>query len=285
MGSLVQVKLKLSGTGLEASLRQLSGISPRLPSYLANKACKSIAIKAAKAMPVATAAKIQAEMNAVGYVRNKDDKDWRKTNNEQRHLTAAERIVLASIHPNSAFNRRTGGVFFRQKPMFSSPAPGGGGTLTGRRGYKLGAQNRLRFWAWIEERAQRMIAARKSSGGFYRLGANVVKFIFMAAKMPVSGPPIDASGIGEAIPGAGNVSKNIGRVAGGKLATETSSVARASFWVTSTEPDSKGANTAISKVLQPVWQKAVDDEAAEIMEYAATLYIRAAERSGLKVTH
>lgn len=282
---IAPVHLKLRMGDLNADKGRIANLSGRCAAYLANKACFYIARNAHQTMPVVTAAQIEAEMNARGYARNASDKDWRKTNKEQRHLTAAERIVLASIHPNSKFNQRTGGVFARTAPIFSSPSPGGGGRLTGRRGYNLGAQNRLRFWDWVEQRAIHMTAARKSSGGFYKLGAAVVKLIFNKFVPPVARPPSEIGGAtsGEAQPGGGKVSSAIGRVAGGTRATSTSGVARASFWVSTTEPDSKGGQEGINKVLQPTWQRAVDQEAAATHAYAEQLFAQALREAGYTV--
>lgn len=282
---VVPVNLKLRTGDLRAAKSQVADLSGKCAAYLANKACFYIARHAHKHMPVVTAAEIEADMRSTGFARNAKDKDWRKTNQEQRHLTAAERIVLASIHPNSKFNQRTGGVFARTAPIFSSPSPGGGGRLTSRRGYKLGAQNRLRFWDWIEQRALHMTKVRKKSGGFYKLGAAVVKIIFNKFIPPVARPPSEIGGapIGEALPGGGNVSKAIGRVAGGTRATSTSGPARASFWVSTTEPDSKGSQRGITRVLEPAWQRAVDVETAATVAYAEKLYAQALRQAGFTV--
>lgn len=283
--SVIPVNLKLRTGDLRAANSRVANLTGRCAAYLANKTCFFVARNAHKAMPVVTAAEIEAEMNSTGFARNPKDKDWRKTNQEQRHLTTAERIVLASIHPNSKFNQRTGGVFARIAPIFSSPSPGGGGRLTARRGYKLGAQNRLRFWDWIEQRAIHMTKARKSSGGFYKLGAAVVKLIFDKFNPPIARPPSEGGGVtsGEAQPSGGNVGKAIGRVAGGTRATTTSGAARATFWVSTTEPDSKGSQRGITRVLEPVWQRAVDQETAATVAYAEKLYAQALREAGFTV--
>ena len=227
-------------------------------------------------MPVVTAAQIQTEMNAVGFVRNADDDDWRKTNQEQRHLTAAERIVLARMHPKSRYNQRTGGVYRLDKPIFSSPSPGGGGTLTGRGRYQLGAQNRLRFWAWVEERAEIMTKARKSSGGFYKFCAHVVSLMFRAGSGQQFTPE------GEAMAGSGRVSRAIGKEAGGRPARGTGSVT-AMFWVRDTEPSTKGGTRGLQRVAEPVWQRALDEEAASIKAEAEKRFANLARQSGFAV--
>jgi len=281
--SVVRVNLKLRTSDLRPAMARLAAVSPRCARHIADKACFSIANRVHQTIRVVPAAQIQAELNQTGFARNPDDKNWRKTNQEQRHLTAAERIVLASIHPNSAFNQRTGGVFFREKPVFSSPSPGGGGRLTSRSGYKLGAQNRLRFWDWIEQHALRMIAARKSSGGFYRLGAAVVRLIFANSPAPVANPPqLIGANAGETQTSGGKVSRANGRVAGGTRAS-SGPVARATFWVSTTEPDSKGSQQGITRVLEPTWQRAVDAETASIAKYAEDLYAQALRDAGLTV--
>lgn len=282
---VVPVNLKLRTADLREANSRVADLSGRCAAYLANKCCFYVAKHAHETMDVASPGKIEAEMLATGHVRNASDKDWRKTNKEQRHLTTAERIVLASIHPNSKFNQRTGGVFARTAPIFSSPSPGGGGRLTGRRGYKLGAQNRLRFWSWIEERAIHMTKARKSSSGFYKLGAAVVKLIFNKFVPPVARPPTEIGGMdsGEAQPGGGKVGQAIGRVAGGTRATSTRGPAKASFWVSTTEPDSKGHQEGINKVLQPTWQRAVDVQTASTVAYGEKLFAQALREAGYTV--
>jgi hypothetical protein len=283
--SLVKVDLKLNTAELQRANSRIAGLSGKCAAYLANKACYYIAKHAQAIMPVVTVGEIASDMSAVGFARNSKDKDWRKTNKERRDLTAAERIVLASIHPNSRFNIRTGGVFRRQAPIFSSPSPGGGGRLTRVRGYKLGAQNRLRFWAWIEAQAIRMVAARKSSGGFYKLGATVIKVIFDKFAPPVQRPPSESglASTAEATPYGKGASSAIGRVAGGTRATATGNRAAASFWVSTTEPDSKGAGEGFTKVLQPVWNRAVEIETGNAVAYGEKLFAQALREAGYEV--
>jgi hypothetical protein len=284
MTPMPQANLRLQKGSLNASLAAIKSVSKRTSAYLANKAVLSIAIKAFDRMPVVAPGKIAADMAKVGHVRNAKDKDWRKTNNERRDLTTAERVVLASIHPGSRFNQLTGGVFKRMKPIYSSPSPGGGGRLTSARGYKLGAQNRLRFWAWVEEQAIRMTAARRSSSGFFQLGARVVRLIFSRGASPVRMPPSDGASSGvQAMTGGGKINKAIGRVAGGTRAVGDGNIAKASFWVATTEPDSKGKNTAVTRILEPVWQRAVNDEAKDAAAYAEKLMAQALREQGFTV--
>lgn len=268
--------IRLNKSKFSPGLQLLINSSRRMPAELLNRALYHTANRARKAMPVVTAAQIEAEMNAVGFVRNPDDKNWRKTNQEQRHLTAAERIVLARMHPKSRYNQRTGGVYRLDKPIFSSPSPGGGGTLTGRGRYQLGAQNRLRFWAWVEERASIMTKARKSSSGFYKFCAHVVSFVFR------EGTNMTVSADGEALAGSGKVSRAIGKEAGGKPARGIGKVF-ASFWVRDTEPSTKGGARGIQRVAEPVWQRALDAEAASMTAEAEKRFADLAKKSGFAV--
>lgn len=248
--------IKLNSSELSRSLARLSALSPKLSTHLADKACLSIAIKAHKTIPVVSAATIQAQMEQSKLVSG-------KKSSLLTRITVADSIVLASMHPGSRFNRETGGVFARVKPKLS-------GTTAPIR--------RLEFWEWVKSRSARMIKARKQSSGFYQLGAAVIRLIFSNTKSPVG-----MSWTGEAIAGGGNVGKAIGRVAGGSRARIVGGVAKASFWVANTEPDSKGKDTAISKVMIPKWQAAVDSETESINQYAEKLYTEAIKKAGLDV--
>lgn len=267
MSQLVKVNMRLKNDDLQRSLRLLAAKSDRLPSYLANKACHWIAKRAEANMPVVPVARITAEMTAVTP----------RSSRHHRALTTAERIVIARMHPNSAFNIRTGHVFQLQPP------PGVGGSPTRNRRYKLGGQSQSKFFDWVEAHATRMIGARRSSSGFFKVCASVVKWMFHPRQTP-NRPPSDLPESLDAQPGSGNVSKNIGRLAGGRLARGSDLSAEASFWVTATEPDTKGVpGNAIFRVAQPIWQRAVDTEAASIRGHAEKLYGAAIKSSGLVV--
>jgi hypothetical protein len=174
----------------------------------------------------------------------------------------ASRIVLASFYPDSRYNVLTGQVFRRFKPNTHGQAA---------------------FWQWIADTASRMVKARHSSTGFFKTCAGVVKQIFRGAVYKSSDARFADFGDGlQALPGGGNVTKSIGRLAGGMVARETDLDARATFWVTATEPDTKGRQGAgLFGVAQPVWQRALDDEAAALRDYAESLYVESARKSGL----
>jgi hypothetical protein len=270
---MVTLNVKLNNSGISAGLRQLRDVSPKLSAHLANKACWGIASRAARSIKIVSPALITTQMRstaamaemASGMLAAKKDR-------RNRSLTMAQRIVLARMHPNSRFNRMTGGVFKLERPK------GNGGSPTQNRKYKLGGQAVSKFMDWVDSRAERMIKARRSSSGFFNLGAQIIRLIFSKSKSPVR-----VTELGEALPGGGGVSKAIGRVAGGTMAMSGGGVAKASFWVATTEPDSKGANRAIERLMLPHWQKAVDDEAAGITAYAEQLYIKAIQDAGFTV--
>lgn len=282
--SVVKVQLKIRNHDLSAALQQLGRVSDRLPSYLVNKSCNWIAIHAKEAMPVASPARIASEMAMTTAATEMKTgilaaARFRRT----RSLTMAQKIVLARMHPNSKFNRDTGGVFALKPP------PGSGGGPTPSRGrYKLGGQAKTRFWEWVDEHATRMVAARRKSSGFFKFGAEVIQFIFygvVSGKAPVRPPSEFAGTTAEVQPYGGKVGQAIGRVAGGIPATDGQAVARARFWVSSTEPDTKGkGGLGFKSVAEPVWQRAVDKESALTRERAEQLYAQAARECGFKVT-
>lgn len=283
MGQLVQANLRLRSDLLAPALRRLIEVSPRLASHIANKACFSIAWRAEKTMPVVSPAKIASELMAskppkrVGKLVGSGSlrRGWRfggQTSGPRENVPLLALIINARVlrvdnaarsQPGlSRYNRLTGMVFARMSSPFRGKSRKAGGAAM------LAAMKRV-------------LSARRSSSGFYKLGAAVVKFIFARNPAPVRVPPGVGSTTGEATPGTGNVSNSIGRVAGGTRATGNS--ARASFWITTTEPDSKGSNRGINQVLNPTWQRAVDSEAAAIAAYAEKLYAQSLREAGFTV--
>lgn len=258
MPELVKVNLKLRAGDLNESLRRASTITGKLPSYLVNKACYQIARRAEANMPVVSQERITRDMERYKFVS-------RKNSSTIMRLTGAMSIILSSFYPNSNFNRKTGQVWLRKKPTFTGPAP----------------TRRLKFWEYVNSEAARMSAARHSSAGFYRLGASVVKFIFHQGASVARGSFNPATG--EALVGGGKVSKSINRIAGGTRALEGAGMATASFWVTTTEPDSKGSNTAIPRIMEPIWQTALDEETVSITEYAEKVYEQVLRDAGMSV--
>jgi hypothetical protein len=130
-----------------------------------------------------------------------------------------------------------------------------------------------------------MVSARRSSTGFFKVCAATVKFMFKAALRNAPTSPASDTGLGaEATPGTGNVSRNIGRLAGGQPAADGAVSATARWWVTATEPDTKGMGAAgLRKVAEPVWQAAVDAEAASIRDYAERAYGETIRSEGITV--
>lgn len=270
MADLFKVKMEMRNGGLNSSLRMLSQKTSRLPSYLVNKACKSIAIRAERTMPVVKPQSIlqELEVSATGITEKGNlsrAKKPRRVSIGSNSSSLGSRIVLAKFYKNSPFNIRTGGVFALSKPN--------------TRGSEA-------FWEYIADKTSQMTKARRSSSGFFKVCASVVKFVFMqaTARSPVTNLGLLRPGF-EATPGTGNVSKNIGRLAGGTPAYGDRTNARASFWVAATEPDTKGTpGNAVYRIAQPVWQRAVDDESQSIRDYAEGAYRQAAKEAGIAVS-
>ena len=285
--------MQLKGGDLAGAiqLRLLRDKTRPLPAYLVNKAIWNIAMKAEKMMPVVLPAQMDAELNvsfSAPLVRGgKPSTDKKRqmeiiqfgnrsaTVKDASAMNTAFRIVLARMNPKSHYNEITGHVWQLDRPDFGRGVGRGGG-FPYRSSVAL-------FWAWVATTAERMVRARHSSSGFYRLCATVIRIIFReaAGKSPVK----DLSFIeGVAQAGSGDVSKSINRVAGATVATGEAEMASASFWVTATEPDTKGNRGDLFRVAQPVWQRGIDEESASIRTYAESLYTKAAQDSGIKVT-
>lgn len=172
-------------------------------------------------------------------------------------------IISAQANPNSKFNARTGGRYARSAHPLAGKPFGSSAALDAMRA----AVNRL-------------IRARHSSTGFFKTCAAVVQFIFAGADRGqnnfVAQPATDA---GAATAGGGSVSKRIGVLAGGKVATAANK-ATASFWVTGTGADQEDA---LHKIAEPVWQRALDNEGRSMQKYAADAYAKAVRAAGFQV--
>ena len=185
--------------------------------------------------------------------------------NYNSDVPLAALIINAQANPSSNFNLITGGRYRRQASPFKGLSRA------------AGAQAML-------DAMRRMLSARHSSGGFFALCARVVKQMFIPALS--RNPVVSAAAMTgfEALPGGGSVSGRIGTIAGGTVARDVGNSARASFWVTATISDTEGKpGNAIFRVAQPVWQRAVDDEADRLYREAQETYVAAARESGFTV--
>jgi len=170
-------------------------------------------------------------------------------------------IVLASFYPGSKFNQRTGGIFAREKP---------------------GTHGTAAFWEWMAGAVHRMVAARRSSTGFYKACARAVNIGFGMAIgrfKPRNMPN------GRAISGGTDVNKASTMLSKGLAqvypATNGSGLAR--FTVAGTESDTKGKRSDLERVAGKVWQQAVDDEAQAIMDHIAMTHREALREVGFVV--
>ena len=290
MAGLVKITVRLRNDEMRQSIRMLSERSRRLPSYIVNKAVTRVARAAADNMPVVTTGQMDSELNALvtprlssrGPRRGMSLKSGKKDIQSFGPVGAGAhpdvplaaliiqaRVIRPDVGPTpgvKGYNIRTGFVFARTASPFRGVSRAAGAAL-------------------MLDAMKRMLSARHKSGGFFRTCALVVWQIFRPAAS--KNPIVSAAAMTgfDAVPsGGGSLSKAIGRLAGGTVATDVGYQAHASFWVAATEPDTKGVpGGAIYRIAQPVWQRAVDDEAASIRQYAESLYAGAARESGFTV--
>jgi hypothetical protein len=267
MPDLVRVTLKLDNSGFNAALAKLRRNSRSLPSSLVNRHVRNAAWRAYDTMPKVNPGAIDQELEVERVGVTKAGKLSKAKNPRHIHVLAhptslASLIVLASFYELSKFNVLTGKVWERSKPNTK-------GTEA--------------FWQWMAATSSRMVKARRSSTGFYRACAGAVWTMFKAASSGNLAVRSAAMTGMDALPGSGSLSKGIGRLAGGTVAVDVGGFARASFWVSATEPDTKGERGALFRIAQPVWQRAIDAEAAKMLGYAADNYTAAAVQSGIPV--
>ena len=273
----IQVRLKLNASGVNAAMfARLERNTRLLPDALANSICRGISMKAWEKMPKVSVATMDQELEVQS---NPVTKLFHETNGARGGLSRAKkpryrnivshmnsmasRIVLASFYPDSPFNIRTGGVFQRAKPA---------------------SKGSEAFWNWIGQTASRMVKARHSSGGFYKACAYAVNVGFSIALGKMDG----ARWVPSDNPSAGGDINKISKLLSKGLAKITPASGgngRAGFSVATTEPDTKGspANRGINRVLQPVWQAAVDSEARFQYAKAQKAYKAAMEDAGFVV--
>lgn len=288
MAPMVQVTLRLKGDGLRVGLRQLAANSSRLPDYLANKACKFIAKRAAADMPRVPVSRMDEELNtAVALVKAKRGNRFlrglkfqrgnrvfgnlgpdRAYKPEYANVPLLALIVQAQSNPESRFNQLTGSVHARAASPFKGVSR---------------AEGRQRML----DAMRRVLNARHSSGGFFKLCALAVQYGFDYAirRLPKSFSRMGAQefgGVDMDLAASGNVSKKLGKVAGVTPAQNGSG--RAAFWVATTEADTKGTpGGSLQRVIEPVWQRAVDAEVESIRRQIAADYTATIRASGFKV--
>ncbi len=266
MANLVLVNMKLDNAGINAALLKLSQNTKRLPDDLANYACNAISYKAWQRMPKVDpwAVNQELEVQTSGVTKTGKLSKAKKPKLiavESHSSSLGQRIVLASLHPNSRYNLKTGGVFMRSRPSTSGSAA---------------------FWAWVAQATARMVKARRSSTGFFKACARAVNVGFGIALGKVEGTILAPQGRG-----LGSDINKVTKLLSKGLAKVTPAQngnGRAMFAVSATEPDTKGGQGALERIAQPVWQQAIDDEAKHIEQRVSAAYHRQIERAGIKVS-
>ena len=152
VSNAVSVRLEYSGLSQVVALART--FNRRSPAVAANTAGYRIARAAQKFTPVATLAKIDANMAAtiVPVLSKVDGLPTKKKTVAVANPGPATKIVLARMHPGSRYNKLTGSYWAIDRMKFS---PGEGATG---------------FWRKVYYRAVTMVKARHSSTHFLMKG-------------------------------------------------------------------------------------------------------------------
>jgi hypothetical protein len=262
------ITMRLDTSGLTRSLNALRATSKRIPAYLVNKSVLYIAQDAYNKMPRVPVSQMDSELQVqiIGLTEKGRLSRAKDPPVKMPFWTGeplAVRITLAKMYSTSIFNIRTGQFWKQGKPN---------------------THGRAAFWQEIIDRTNRMILARHSSGGYFETQAKAIAELFRPA---ISRNPVVSAaaqtGI-EALPGGGNVTRRIGTIAGGVVASGTGDTATATFWLAATNPDTDGVpGKALFRIAQPIWQRAVLAESVSILARARNLYTGAAREAGIKV--
>lgn len=126
--------------------------------------------RAQQLTPTTPLSRIDADMQAqYSTAVNKNGELSRNKRKQQANMSlpergAAEMIVVARMHPNSKFNRMTGGKWLLQKPALNASK------FVRAYGESGGSMAKQVFWNWVAAAAERMVRARRSSKDFLKAG-------------------------------------------------------------------------------------------------------------------
>lgn len=272
MANSVQISLRLKSNELRLAIEALRVRTGKMPDKMANQACGAIAYKAWMNMPKVDPDNIvkELEVQRVGVTakgnlsKAKKPRKFNIIGNPSPFAetgkipwrwgfsSLAQLVVLSSFYPNSNFNRKTGGVWQREKPNTKGSAE---------------------FFAWMQSTVGRMVSSRRSSTGFFKACARAINIGFGMALGKVRRVPGDdvnktskllAKGLAEVYPAKNNSG-------------------RARFTVAATEPDTKGNQGALERVAGRVWQRAVDSEAEFIRLQVIEEYKKEIRQAGFVV--
>ena len=230
--------------GMSEALRRMSIASNKLPAEVCNRAVFSMAIKAKKNMPVVSASKIQSELESQKIM-------------PLMMSASGKRFLKAKKLLETVFFKEFGGAPLLALIIQSRVRSGGFWNIPSSP------------WAGVSraEGAQQMLDAmrhvynaRVRSSGYFKACASVIYLVFKNS-IGQSRPPESGGGVHS---GEGSLSRRIGKIAGGTPATGKGK-ASATFWFASPTPDTKAA---IYKIAQPVWERAMEDEAKFVMAKA-----------------
>jgi len=244
----VQIRLK-NAPQLHAALRRLSIATGKLPAQVINRAVMSIAIRAQSRMPVTGPETIRGSLEAI------------KTPIVLKSGKVSKSKKTTSFSASGKATGKNAGVPLLALIIQARSNPGYTGFWK-RAESPWKGKDRAAGAAAMLATMRRHLSVRLSSRGFFKACAGTVKALYGRAT-------------GKA---TGRLAARIGKLAGGTIATGNTN-AKATFWVTATRPDTKSNRDALRKIAQPVWQEALDHEAAFVLKKAAEAEYKAAARA------
>lgn len=259
MAAPIKFEFKLQNrAALSDGLRRLSVATGKLPAEVINRAVMSIAIRAKGRMPVVTAARIREELQEYkvpvsSYSRKGKLLGKGKARSKSFFYSPTGVPLLALI------------IQARSNPKYKGPWKREASPWKGV-SREVGASRML-------DAMRRIYNARIRSGGFFRVCAAAVMFVFRNTRRNLPG-----------VTSGGSISSRIGKIAGGTPATGTGR-AIARFWVAATQPDTQRNKEALKRVAEPVWQEALNHERDFVLRKAAEAEYKNTMRGmGFRVT-
>jgi len=239
---------RLDTTNLNKALAVFRKFSRSAPSIMVNRTAMFVVIETQKNTPFVELGRISSDMqvSVVPVVPTRGVKKGTTQVVMNEKVTMAMKIVLARMHPNSKYSRMTGNRWPIAKPQI-------GGTNAGARYWS--------FWNFVEQAAERMVRARRSSTHFLKASWTP---ILMKLKTAVG------SSVSMATLGINRKVLMTGEVELAKSGT-SQPVCKISNTLGMNGPNAilgEKYNAAAHRILEPIMQRAIDKEAVTKLQKA-----------------
>jgi hypothetical protein len=239
---------RLDTTNLNKAMAIFRRFGRSAPSLMVNRTAMFVVYETQKNTPFVELGRISSDMqvSVVPVVPTRGVKKGTTQVVMNEKVTMAMKIVLARMHPNSKYNQMTGNRWLIDKPQV-------GGSNAGARYWS--------FWNFVEQAAERMVRARRSSTHFLKSSwTPILMKLKIATKSKISIEKFDTN-------------KKVLMTGEVELAQPGTfhPVCKISNTLGMNWPNAilgKKYNDAAHRILEPIMQRAIDKEAVTKLQKA-----------------